>query len=260
MGQEQEYERRRRAFMGYQVNAALLAAREAGRDRDARPSRAPWRGDHRRGARRSAERRVRSGREPPPHAEGDPVLAAAGRRDERARHPRRLLRGLDHRMGRLLQARSRLPAARSARPSGRRRAPTPTGAATDATSRGARASGRRRRSRTSARPTATSPTSSDAARRSFCRTASGWPTVRSCVRCAGPSGSGAPSDFTVFASRSSRRPVSRSRSRSRPVARGRSSSLFRSTRRRATSTRVARVVLTGCIARARLSPEREMSG
>ena len=48
----------------YQVNAALLGAADAGRDRAALPAGAPRRGDHRRGDGRAAERGLRAGGQP----------------------------------------------------------------------------------------------------------------------------------------------------------------------------------------------------
>ena len=64
-------------------------APRAGRLGAALPARAPRRGDHRRGARRRAQHRVRPGREPAARAEGDPRAAAALRsRRSRPRHRR----------------------------------------------------------------------------------------------------------------------------------------------------------------------------
>ena len=79
-------------FLPYQVNAALLGAGRAGRDRAALPAGAPRRGDHRRGDGRAGQRGLRPGGEPAARAEGAAGLAAgrsvaarSRRRESRAR-------------------------------------------------------------------------------------------------------------------------------------------------------------------------------
>ena len=85
-----EADRRRsaaRALAAYRVDDALLDAGRAGRVRDARPARAPRRGDHRRGPLRLAPAHLGPGGEPPPRPEG--AARAAGRTGRAAMTARR---------------------------------------------------------------------------------------------------------------------------------------------------------------------------
>ena len=66
---------RRAALAPYRLDDALLDRAGARRDRPALPSRAPGRGDHRRGALRPAPAHLGPGREPPPRAEGSAGVA-----------------------------------------------------------------------------------------------------------------------------------------------------------------------------------------
>ena len=70
--------RRHNLLKPYQVNARLMAQRQAGRDLHALPAGASRRGGHRRGDRRAAVGRVRRGREPPARPEGHSGLVPAG--------------------------------------------------------------------------------------------------------------------------------------------------------------------------------------
>ena len=81
MGQEDEQELRRKAFAGLHHRRGPAGARRAGRRGPALPARPPRRGDHRRGARRAAERGVAPGRQPHARRAGAAgVVARPGRR------------------------------------------------------------------------------------------------------------------------------------------------------------------------------------
>jgi len=91
MGHEKEAAERRRDFKAFQVNriARSCAPRGAGDALFAGPSR---RGNHRRGARRSAIAGPRSGGKPPPRAKGRDGMAAAPGDNRLPRRARRYLR------------------------------------------------------------------------------------------------------------------------------------------------------------------------
>ncbi len=81
MGQEEEQELRRKAFAGFTIDDDMVGRAAAGRRGPALPARAPGRGDHRRGARRAAERGVAPGRQPHARRAGAAGVAARpGRR------------------------------------------------------------------------------------------------------------------------------------------------------------------------------------
>jgi ornithine carbamoyltransferase len=80
MGQEAESKKRLADLAGYQVDAALMKPREERRHLSPLPARAPWRRGHGRHHRRSAERGVGRGREPPARAEGAHRDRGAGER------------------------------------------------------------------------------------------------------------------------------------------------------------------------------------
>ena len=75
MGKEGESADRVRQMSGYQINAALVAARPAGGAGDALPARLSRQGNRRSHLRGQRPDDLRRGREPPPRAEGDPELA-----------------------------------------------------------------------------------------------------------------------------------------------------------------------------------------
>ena len=88
MGDEETAERAAPGSRRLPRRRRAARRRRAGSVRDARPARAPRRGDHRRGPLRRAPAHLGSGREPPPRAEG--AARAAGRRSE---HPTRFRPG-----------------------------------------------------------------------------------------------------------------------------------------------------------------------
>ena len=71
MGQEDQKDKEVE-FAGFQVNAALLAARRARPHRPPLPARLPRQGDQRGSARTPRRHHFPAGREPPPRPEGDP--------------------------------------------------------------------------------------------------------------------------------------------------------------------------------------------
>ena len=78
MGKEEEAAARLAAFGAYTVTADLLPLADADAIVHALPAGLPRQGDRRRRARRTAERRLGRGREPPPRPEGDHHLAPRG--------------------------------------------------------------------------------------------------------------------------------------------------------------------------------------
>ncbi len=88
MGKEKEAERPGdRGVRPVAAGRGPARPRRPRRDRDALPAGVPGQGDHRRRDRRSAERGLGRGGEPPPRPEGDHDLAARGGRASRAKDP-----------------------------------------------------------------------------------------------------------------------------------------------------------------------------
>jgi ornithine carbamoyltransferase len=218
MGQEQEYERRRRAFQGFQLNATLLA--RAKRDAIVLHDLPAHRGEEitdevidgpQSAVFDQAENRL--------HTEKALLcwllgpLPLGGERGTQAMSARSwpIAARTGSSSGAVSIAWNASSAVPSARPSGRRPRAMPIVAVTDGHSSAARGPDRMLNSRTLRPPTDTSRTSSAAARRSFLRMAREWPRARSSVRSAVRSGRAQHSDSTVFVFRCSRRPVFASR-------------------------------------------------